>query len=413
MLRLPPLDFRAPTDLGEALAILNGGIAVGASEPAEGGGGSVAGAGAGGLATGTGGPAGGARARSNDGGGSANGVGGPADGDGGSANDGRGSVNDGGRVRLVAGGTDLWPNMKRRHQQAETVVSLMGIDELREIEAGARGLTIGSTVTLTGVLRNPVIRNRYPGLARAVAAISSPPLRNMGTLGGNLCVDTRCTYYNQTEEWRRSIDYCMKEQGTICWVATNSPRCWAHSASDAAPMLCALGARVKLVSGVGEREIPLADFYRDDGIDYLGMRPGEILTEVFVPNGADSEHCRSAFWKLRRRGSIDFSVLSVAVALWMDKSNAVSRAAVYLGAVGSSPVAVDAAGELLVGRTIDEDLIAAVAHQARKDATPMSNTDFAPAWRGKMAEHYTHAALCEAAGLPVSRQAPKHGLTVV
>lgn len=205
----------------------------------------------------------------------------------------------------------------------------------------------------------------------------------------------------------------MKEQGTICWVATKSPRCWAHSASDAAPMLCALGARVKLISAAGEREIPLADFYRDDGIDYLGMRPGEILTEVIVPNDADSEHCRSAFWKLRRRGSIDFSVLSVAVALWMDKSNAVTRAAVCLGAVGSSPVAVTAAEELLVGKTIDEDLIAAVAHQARKDATPMSNTDFVPAWRGKMAEHYTHAALCEAAGLPVRRQAPKHGLTVV
>ncbi|MCY3730443.1 MAG: FAD binding domain-containing protein [Rhodospirillaceae bacterium] len=348
MLRLPPLEFRAPTKLSEALAALEGG-----------------------------------------------------------------GANGGGRVRLVAGGTDLWPNMKRRHQQAETVVSLMSIDELRRIEQTARGLTLGSTVTLTGLLRNPAVRDRYPGFARAVAAISSPPLRNMGTLGGNLCVDTRCTYYNQTEEWRRSIDYCMKEQGTICWVATNSPRCWAHSASDAAPMLCALGARVKLVSAAGEREIPLADFYRDDGIDYLGMRPGEILTEVFVPNDADSEHCRSAFWKLRRRGSIDFSVLSVAVALWMDESNAISRAAVCLGAVGSSPVAVSAAEELLVGKTIDEDLIAAVAHQARKDATPMSNTDFVPAWRGKMAEHYTHAALCEAAGLPVRRRAPKHGLTVV
>ena len=188
-----------------------------------------------------------------------------------------------GGARLVAGGTDLWPNMKRRHQRAEAVVSLMSIDELRRIEQHSQGVTIGSTVTLTGVLRDPVVRDRYPGFARAVAAISSPPLRNMGTLGGNLCVDTRCTYYNQTEEWRRSIDYCMKEQGSICWVATKSPRCWAHSASDAAPMLCALGARIKLISSEGEREIPLTALYRDDGIDYLGMRPGEILTQVIVP----------------------------------------------------------------------------------------------------------------------------------
>jgi len=318
-----------------------------------------------------------------------------------------------GGARLVAGGTDLWPNMKRRHQSTESVVSLMRIDELRGIEQDSRGVTIGSTVTLTGVLRNPVIRDRYPGLARSVAAISSPPLRNMGTLGGNLCVDTRCTYYNQTEEWRRSIDYCMKEQGTICWVATNSPRCWAHSASDAAPMLCALGARIRLISPEGEREIALTDLYRDDGIDYLGMRPGEILTHIIVPADADRERCRSAFWKLRRRGSIDFSVLSVAVALWMDERQVVDRAAVYLGAVGSSPVAVGAAQELLVGKPLDEDLIAAVARQARTEATPLDNTDFVPAWRGKMAEHYTHAALCDAAGLPVRRQAPRHGLTVV
>lgn len=382
MLRLPPLDFRSPSSLREVLDLLDG-------RGLDGGG------------TSRGGETGGV--------GQGNGGGGDQSG----APGGLGGANGGGRVRLVAGGTDLWPNMKRRHQQAGTVVSLMGIDELRGIEAAPQGLEIGSTVTLTALLRSDAVRDRYPGFARAVAAISSPPLRNMGTLGGNLCVDTRCTYYNQTEEWRRSIDYCMKEQGSICWVATNSPRCWAHSASDAAPMLCALGARVRLISSGGEREIPLTDLYRDDGIEYLGMRPGEILTRIIVPADSDRGHCRSAFWKLRRRGSIDFSVLSVAVALWMDDRNVVDRAAVYLGAVGSSPVCVSDLEDLLIGKELTEDLIAAVAHRARKDATPMSNTDFVPAWRGKMAEHYTHAALCDAAGLPVRRQAPKHGLTVV
>ena len=382
MLRLPPLDFRSPSSLREVLDLLDGRGPNGAGD--------------------------GAVSQGNGGGGASQG-GGTSGGGGG----GPGGLAGNGGVRLVAGGTDLWPNMKRRHQQAGTVVSLMGIDELRGIEEAPGGLEIGSTETLTALLRSDAVRNRYPGFARAVAAISSPPLRNMGTLGGNLCVDTRCTYYNQTEEWRRSIDYCMKEQGTICWVATNSPRCWAHSASDAAPMLCALGARVRLISSGGEREIPLTDLYRDDGIEYLGMRPGEILTRIVVPAGSDREHCRSAFWKLRRRGSIDFSVLSVAVALWMDDRNAVHRAAVYLGAVGSSPVCVSDAEDLLVGEELTEDLIAAVAHRARKDATPMSNTDFVPAWRGKMAEHYTHAALCDAAGLPVRSQAPKHGLTVV
>ena len=343
MLRLPPLEFSAPTELGEAVALLQGGGA-----------------------------------------------------------------------RVVAGGTDLWPNMKRRHQQAEAVVSLMSIDGLRGIEQDEHGLTLGSTVTLTGLLRNDAVRNRYPGLARAVAAISSPPLRNMGTLGGNLCVDTRCTYYNQTEEWRRCIDYCMKEQGTICWVATSSPRCWAHSASDAAPMLCAMGARVRLISSDGEREIPLTDLYRDDGIDYLGMRPGEILTRI-----DRSGRCGPGPLPLGilETSPPEFHRLLGAVgggrAMDRRPQRAVSRAAVYLGAVGSQPVPVNAAQELLAGKEPDEDLIAAVAHQARKEATPLDNTDFAPAWRGKMAEHYTHAALCEAAGLPVRRQPPKHGLTVV
>ncbi|HEX2223183.1 MAG TPA: FAD binding domain-containing protein, partial [Thermoanaerobaculia bacterium] len=212
-------------------------------------------------------------------------------------------------VRLVAGGTDLWPNMKRRHQKAGTVVSLMGIPELSGIDVNGE-IRLGATALLEDVARHRDVRERYPALARAIASISSPPLRHMGTIGGNVCVDTRCTYYNQTEDWRRSISYCMKEEGEICWVATSSPRCWAHTASDSAPMLCALGAEVKLVSAEGDRLLPIENLYQDDGIRYLAKRPDEIVTSIHVPADATAEHCRSAFWKLRRRGSIDFAVLS-------------------------------------------------------------------------------------------------------
>ena len=315
-------------------------------------------------------------------------------------------------TRLVAGGTDLWPNMKRRHQQAETVLSLMSIPELRSLDQSNGELRIGATTTLSQIVGNHEVRERFPAFARALASISSPPLRNMGTLGGNLCVDTRCTYYNQTEEWRRSIDYCMKESGTVCWVATKSPRCWAHSASDSAPILCALGARVRLVSGDGERVIPLTDLYRDDGIEYLGKRPDEVLTEILVPEESDTTSCRSAFWKLRRRGSIDFSVLSVGAAVWLD-GDVVTRAAVYLGAVGSSPVSVTDTESILVGKRMTEEVIDQVAKQAHKNAQPMSNTDFVASWRGKMTEHYTRGALSEMAGLPLKHLPPKHGLTVV
>jgi 4-hydroxybenzoyl-CoA reductase subunit beta len=319
-----------------------------------------------------------------------------------------------GTVRLVAGGTDLWPNMKRRNQKAAAVVSLMGIPGLAAIdgdgsETGGE-LAIGATALLADVAASRAVRARYPAFARAVESISSPPLRHMGTLGGNLCLDTRCTYYDQTEEWRRSIGYCLKEEGTVCWVAPGSRKCLAHAASDAAPMLAALGARVRLASAAGERALPVAELYWDDGIEYLGKRPDEILAEVLLPADADAQTCRSAFWKLRRRGSIDFAVLSVAAVVWTDAAGAVTRASIFLGAVASAPVAAEAAAAALVGRPLTADSIAEAARLCREVAKPMDNTDFQAQWRNLMVERYAEAALREIAGLPQERMAPRHAL---
>jgi 4-hydroxybenzoyl-CoA reductase subunit beta len=311
-------------------------------------------------------------------------------------------------VRLVAGGTDLWPNLKRRHQKAGTVVSLMGIPDLAGVAANGE-IRIGATTLLADVAAHPAVAARYPAFARAVRSISSPPLRHMGTLGGNLCVDTRCTYYDQTEEWRRSIDYCLKEEGTICWVATGSPRCLAHAASDSAPMLCALGARVLLVGPEGERTIPVEALFRDDGIQYLAKRPDEILAQVLLPAASDAAACRSSFWKLRRRGSIDFAVLSAAAAVWTDPAGRVTQARIYLGAVASAPVAAEEAVQSLLGQPLSEETIAAAAKLARNVATPFDNTDFQAQWRGVMVEKYTAAALREIAGLDPGVMAPKHG----
>ena len=322
-------------------------------------------------------------------------------------------ASEGPATRLVAGGTDLWPNMKRRHQLADTVVSLMAIEGLSGIENGqANGgdVRLGATAILSDVANSPLVRERYPVLARAVASISSPPLRNMGTIGGNLCVDTRCTYYNQTEEWRRSIDYCMKEAGDICWVAPSSSKCWAHSASDSAPVLCALGANVRLVSAEGDRVISTPDLFINDGIDYLAKRPDEILTDIYLPSASDSGQCRSSFWKLRRRGSIDFAVLSVAAVVWTDAGGTIERAEIYFGAVASYPVPARAAADFLVGKQLDEETIREAARLARKVATPMDNTDFQAQWRGTMAERYTTAALRDAAGLDTGFAAPRHFL---
>lgn len=315
---------------------------------------------------------------------------------------------EGSSVRLVAGGTDLWPNMKRRHQTADTVVSLMAIDELAGVANGGPVTKIGATSLLDDIVRSPHIRTNFPALARATASISSPPLRNMGTLGGNVCLDTRCTYYNQTEEWRRSIDYCLKEVGTVCWVAPGSSICWAHSASDTAPMLSALEAAVVLLSPSGKRRLSMDELYNNDGIRYLNLRPGEILVGVELPETSRAPRCRSSFWKLRRRGSIDFAVLSVAAAVWLDPSGRVEKVNVTLGSVASQPTRVKQAGEVLRGGPLEPDSIRAVASAARRAATPMDNTDFKTQWRGLMVERYTEAALREIAGLPIGPAAPPH-----
>ena len=311
-----------------------------------------------------------------------------------------------GPTRLVAGGTDLWPNMKRRHQSADDVVSLKDVAELRGIRGEAGGeIRIGAMTTLATVAASPVIRSTLPALARAVEAISSPAIRNMASLGGNLCLDTRCTYYNQNQEWRESIGFCMKEGGTVCWVAPQSPRCWAVSSSDAAPVLCALGASIHLLSPAGARELPLADLYRDDGIDYMSKRPDEVLTEIVIPAPGALE---SSYWKLRRRGSIDFAVLSVAASIRRSVEGTVEDAQIWLGAVASAPVHSDAAAGELMGNLLTAEVIARAAQAARKVATPLDNTDYTLQWRSKMVVVYVEAALREIAGLPRERLSPKH-----
>ncbi len=299
-------------------------------------------------------------------------------------------------ARVVAGGTDLWPNLKRRHQQAAHVVSLARLPELRQIRANG-DLHLGAMATLSAIERHAAVRERYPALAAAVAWISSPVLRNMGTIGGNVCLDTRCTYYNQNEEWRQSISYCMKAAGKICWVAPSSPRCWAVNSADSAPMLVALGARVELLSAAGRREIPIAALYHDDGMAYLTKQRDEIVTAIVVPGDADARTCRTAFFKLRRRGSIDFGVLSVAVALWMD-GEVVRDARVVLGSIASLPSPAEEVAQALVGERLTPETIRAAAAKARSAATPMDNTDLDPRWRGQVTPVYVERTLRQAAG---------------
>jgi 4-hydroxybenzoyl-CoA reductase subunit beta len=294
---------------------------------------------------------------------------------------------------LLGGGTDLIPNMKRRQQTPKTVIALRQIDELTRVSNGA-GLRMGASVTLSALVEDARVRAAAPGLWQAAAQVATPHLRNMGTIGGNLCLDTRCTYYDQSEEWRRAIGYCMKKDGAICWVATSSPRCLAVSSTDTAPMLQALGARVRLVSASGERTIDVADLYANDGMHYLRRRPDEILTEIAVP---DQTGWRSTYWKLRRRGSFDFPVASAAVAVRLDGPR-VAEARLVLGAVASQPMASPRAVAVLAGQPLDDEVIAAAADASYDVAKPMDNTDFELVWRKKVVRALVTAALRELRG---------------
>jgi 4-hydroxybenzoyl-CoA reductase subunit beta len=296
-------------------------------------------------------------------------------------------------TQLIAGGTDVLPNMKRRQHTPTTLIGLRGVSDLGHIH-GTRELTIGAGVTLSHLMASPQVRDAYLGLWQAAAQIATPHLRNMGTLGGNLCLDTRCTYYDQNYEWRKSIGFCMKKAGDTCWVAISSPKCLAVSSTDTAPMLQALGAMVTLRSVNSDRQLPVSDLFANDGMHYLTKRPDEILTAVTLP---DSNGVRTSYWKLRRRGAFDFPVAAAAVALTFDGPRVV-RARIVLGAVASRPVEATRAGALIEGERLTDELIRTAAAVAGEPAKPMDNTDFELVWRKKVVQSLVGYALREARG---------------
>ena len=295
---------------------------------------------------------------------------------------------------IVAGGTDLLPNMKRRQQTPGTLLGLRGLrDELATIRH-EDGIVIGAGVTLTRLVETSEVRDSYRGLWQAASQVATPHLRNMATVGGNLCLDTRCNYYDQNYEWRKAIDFCMKKDGNRCWVATSSPKCLAVSSTDTAPMLQALDATVTLVSTRGSRLLPLSELYANDGIHYLTKRPDEILTTVTLPRATG---WRSAYWKLRRRGSFDFPVAAAAVAVKLEGLRVVD-ARIVLGAVSSRPLAADGAAQVLRDRDLSDETIDAAAAIASELAKPMDNTDFELVWRKKMIASLVANALREVRG---------------
>jgi 4-hydroxybenzoyl-CoA reductase subunit beta len=295
--------------------------------------------------------------------------------------------------QYVAGGTDLYPNMKRRQQTPQTVIAVGRLKELRRVEGdGESGLVVGAGVSLTELCEHPVVQRDYPALMRAARLISTPTLRNMGTLGGNLLLDTRCNYYDQNYEWRRGINFCLKKDGDTCWVAPGSSKCWAVQSSDLVPLMVATGARLRLVSTVGDRMVTAAGFYNDDGINYLHKRPEELLTEIHL---APNKGRRAVYKKLRRRGAFDFPVLGVAASVEVDEDETILDAKIILGGIAPAPLEVREAAQALIGAPLSRERIAQAAEACYVRARPLDNTDHLMNWRKQMTRPFVTRALDE------------------
>ncbi len=273
-----------------------------------------------------------------------------------------------GDARYLAGGTDLVVNMRRGIVAADRLIDLTGIAELDRLDLDGGGTVIGAGVKLAAVAENAEIGARYPAVAEAAAVIAGPQHRKMGTVGGNLCLDTRCVYYNQSEWWRRANDYCLKYRGNVCHVAPGGDRCWAPFSGDLAPALLIHGAEIEIAGADDRRRMALSDLYTDDGADHLTLGDGELVVAVHLP----ADNWRSAYDKIRVRDSIDFPLAGVAVGL-KERATGGPELRIALTGTDSRPVLVDGIAEALADG-FDDSTFPAIEKRLKKQVQPMSTT---------------------------------------
>lgn len=270
--------------------------------------------------------------------------------------------------RFVGGGTDLLVNMRRGICQPDQLIDLSGIGELTEIRATGDGVVIGAGVTIADLASHDVIAARYRAVAQAAASIAGPGHRNAGTVGGNLCLDTRCIYYNQSEWWRSANAYCLKRHGDTCHVAPQGQRCHAAYCGDLAPALLVLGAEIEISSTRGTRRTFLSSLYIEDGKAHLALAADELITAVHLPADAPS----SAYAKIRTRAAIDFPLAGVAVALAASADTIVSLRLALTG-TNSRPFLL-AGTDAFTGRPIDDKLLSEIDRLVQRQVQPMRTT---------------------------------------
>ena len=301
-----------------------------------------------------------------------------------------------GSMRILAGGTDLIPSMKQRLFEPKFVLDVRMIDELRSIRVvPGLGVEIGASVSLAKLEDSEYLRRSYPVLHEAVKAVASPLLRNMGTLGGNLCLDTRCLWYNQSLAWRKSCGFCIKKDGDLCHVAPGGKTCWAAFSSDTPAALLCLNAEIEIAGPNGFRRLPIKDFYSGIGDAALKLASNEMLTRIFLPES--SSGWLGAYKKLRVRGSIDYPLAAVAVALKKPQGNKIEDARVAITGVNPAPYLVPEAPHALIGRQVDEHTATVVGELAAHVAKPLTTSALTPEYRREMIKIFAKRAVLEAA----------------
>ena len=300
-----------------------------------------------------------------------------------------------GDVMPIAGGTDLVPNMKHKLFTPGHLVSLRGIDELRGIREDDAGFTIGAATSLDEVARDARVLEVLPSLARACSLVSGPQLRRMGTIGGNVCLDTRCTYYNQTLFWRKALGYCLKKDGTACHVVKGGTRCVAAHSADTATALLPLEAELRIVGPEGERTTEITSFFTSDGVWNKRMEQGELLVSIRVPRPASST--RHSFQKLRARNSIDFPMLNLAARLDFGPEGVITDLQMAASAMGSYPRKLGKLDAIAVGNALTEQVVDELAEQAFRQCHPLDNIPVDAEWRRAMVPVLVRRALSEIA----------------
>jgi 4-hydroxybenzoyl-CoA reductase subunit beta len=297
-----------------------------------------------------------------------------------------------GNVKVIAGGTDLLPNMKHRLFTPGHLVGLKSIGGLDVIKEEGGAIRLGAMSTIAAIAQSELIQRRLPSLAVAASQIAGPQLRQMGTLGGNLCLDTRCVYYNQTYFWRKALGFCLKKDGTACHVVTSGKKCVAAASNDTAPVLMTLGASVRLAGPQGERELPLSSFFVPDGIVNTLLSPDELVVDVSVPS--PGPNMRMGYQKVRVRAAIDYPALTVALAAELDDANRAQWVRLVVSALGARPHPVRL--ESLAGRTWDRSLADEMGRIAHKQCHPLTNINVDPAWRKEMIPVFVRRAFEQA-----------------